>query len=93
MAEEAVIVTVPPDPGPVDGPVGHGQSLQDRRKSLELNRIEAEKELELIRQKYKDKKGMDFSDSPSSRNFAPIRSRVHGQRCSELEINLSPPVN
>ena len=61
MAEEAVIVTVPPDTGPVDGPVGHGQSLQDRRKSLELNRIEAEKELELIRQKYKDKKGMDFS--------------------------------
>ena len=60
MAEEAVIVTVPPDTGPVDGPIGHGQSLQDRRKSLELNRIEAEKELELIRQKYKDKKGMDF---------------------------------
>ena len=60
MAEEAVIVTVPPDTGPVDEPVGHGQSLQDRRKSLELNRIEAEKELELIRQKYKDKKGMDF---------------------------------
>ena len=49
MAEEAVIVTVPPDTGPVDGPIGYGQSLQDRRKSLELNRIEAEKELELIR--------------------------------------------
>ena len=67
MAEESVIVaTVPPDPGPLgDGTVhgqgpGHGQSLQDRRKSLELNRIEAEKELELIRQKYKDKKGMDL---------------------------------
>ena len=38
----------------------HGQSLQDRRKSLELNRIEAEKELELIRQKYKNKKGIGF---------------------------------
>ena len=66
MAEESVIVaTVPPDPGPLGdvgtahGP-GPGQSLQDRRKSLELNRIEAEKELELIRQKYKDKKGMDL---------------------------------
>ena len=62
MAEE-VIVTVPPDTSrPSDGQLGpgHGQSLQDRRKSLELNRIEAEKELELIRQKYKDKKGMDL---------------------------------
>ena len=78
MAEESVIVTVPPDPGPLgDGTVhgqgpGHGQSLQDRRKSLELNRIEAEKELELIRQKYKDKKGMDL---PNFRSRVGVGSR------------------
>ena len=77
MAEESV-ATVPPDPGPLgDGTVhgqgpGHGQSLQDRRKSLELNRIEAEKELELIRQKYKDKKGMDL---PNFRSRVGVGSR------------------
>ena len=79
MAEESLVVaTVPPDPGPLgDGTVhgqgpGHGQSLQDRRKSLELNRIEAEKELELIRQKYKDKKGMDL---PNFRSRVGVGSR------------------